>query len=79
MMLHTQGGTLWVDVQTAGTKSNDLESYENALVRLHGCLFAVLNTATRQVEPGHVRIFANRIIVDAPAPADLFSVPKKSD
>jgi signal transduction histidine kinase len=78
MMLHTQGGTLWVDVQMAGTKSNDLENYENALVRLRGCLFAVLNTSTRQVEPGHVRIFANEIIVDEPAPADLFSVPKKS-
>ena len=78
MMLHTQGGTLWVDVQMAGTKSNALENYENALVRLRGCLFAVLNTTTRQVEPGHVRIFANEIIVDEPAPADLFSVPKKS-
>ena len=78
MMLHTQGGTLWVDVQMAGTKSDDLESYENALVRLRGCLFAVLNTSTRQVEPGHVRVFANDIIVDEPAPADLFSVPEKT-
>jgi signal transduction histidine kinase len=78
MMLHTQGGTVWVDVQMPGAKSEDLESYENALVRLRGCLFAVLSPTTRQVEPGHVRIYANEIVVDEPAPADLFSVPKKS-
>jgi signal transduction histidine kinase len=78
MMLHTQGGTLWVDVQMPGMKPNELENYENALVRLRGCLFAVLNTSTRQVEPGHVRIYVNEILVDEPAPVDLFSVPKKS-
>jgi signal transduction histidine kinase len=78
MMLHTQGGTLWVDVQMPGMKPNDLENYENALVRLHGCLFAVLNTSTRQVEPGHVRIYVNEIAVDEPALADLFSIAKKS-
>jgi len=76
MMLHTRDGTLWVDVQTAD--ANGLEHYENALVRMRGCLFAVLNTTTRQVEAGHVRLYASDIIVDEPAPADLFSVPKKS-
>jgi len=78
MMLRTVGGTIWVDVQMAGMKSKDLEDYENALVRLRGCLFAVLNASTRQVEAGHVRLYANDIIVDEPAPVDLFSVPKKS-
>ena len=78
MMLHTQGGTIWVDVQMAGMKSKDLKNYENALVRLRGCLFAVLNASTRQVEAGHVRLYANDIIVDEPAPVDLFSIPKKS-
>jgi signal transduction histidine kinase len=78
MMLHTQGGTIWVDVQMAGMKSKDLGNYENALVRLRGCLFAVLNASTRQVEAGHVRVYANDIIVDEPAPVDLFSIPKKS-
>jgi len=78
MRLRTQGGTIWVDVQMAGMKSKALEDYENALVRLRGCLFAVLNASTRQVEAGHVRVYANDIIVDEPAPADLFSVPKKS-
>jgi signal transduction histidine kinase len=76
MMLHTRDGTLWVDVQMADLTG--LESYENALVRLRGCLFAVLNTTTRQVEAGHVRLYVSKIIVDEPAPADLFSVPKKS-
>jgi signal transduction histidine kinase len=78
MMLHTQGGTIWVDVQMAGMKSKDLGNYENVLVRLRGCLFAVLNASTRQVESGHVRLYANDIIVDEPAPMDLFSIPKKS-
>ena len=49
LMLHTQGGTLWVDIQMAGMKSKDLECYENALVRLRGCLFAVLNASTHQL------------------------------
>lgn len=76
MMLHTRDGTLWVDVQMADSKG--LEHYENALVRLRGCLFAVLNATTRQVEPGHVRLYAGDIIVDEPVPGDLFSLPKKS-
>lgn len=76
MMLHTRDGTLWVDVQMPSL--NGLEQYENALVRLRGCLFAVLNASTRQVEAGHVRLYVHDIIVDEPAPADLFSVPKKS-
>jgi signal transduction histidine kinase len=76
LMLHTRDGTLWVDVQMPEIKN--LENYENALVRLRGCLFAVLNTSTRQVEAGHIRLYADQIIVDEAAPADLFLVPKKS-
>jgi signal transduction histidine kinase len=78
MMLHTEGGTLWVDVQMADMKSKNLEQYEDAFVRLRGCLFTVLSLTTRQVEPGHVRVYASDIIVDEPAPPDLFSVPEKS-
>jgi signal transduction histidine kinase len=77
MTLRTTGGALWVDVWLVGTNFENLEGYEDAVVRLRGCLFVALNADTHQLELGHVRMYVDSIKVDRPAPADEFSAPKK--
>ncbi len=77
MTLRTTGGALWVDVWLVGTNFENLENYEDAVVRLRGCLFVALNAGTHQLELGHVRMYVDSIEVDRPAPVDEFSAPKK--
>ncbi len=75
--LRTQAGTLPVDFRVSGMTRQLLEHYNNALVRLRGCLFVSRDVQTDQVRLGGVRMFLNDITVDEPAPADLFAVPQK--
>ena len=75
--LRTTEGALWVDVWLVGTNFDKLEKYEDAVVRLRGCLFVALTLDTHQLEQGHVRMYVDSIAVDQPAPADKFSAPKK--
>ncbi|MGA2788482.1 MAG: ATP-binding protein [Verrucomicrobiota bacterium] len=75
--LRTQAGTLQVDFRLFGGNSGSLEHLENALVSLRGCLFVAWDTAG-QVRRGVIRMFVNDLIIDQPAPTDLFSVPQKS-
>ena len=77
MTLRTTEGALWVDVWLVGTNFKNLENYEDAVVRLRGCLFVALNLDTHQLDLGHVRMYVDSIAVDQPAPADEFSGPKK--
>ncbi len=77
MTLRTTGGALWVDVWLVGTNFENLENYEDAVVRLRGCLFVALTADTHQLELGHVRMYVDSIEVDRPAPVDEFSAPKK--
>ncbi len=77
MTVRTTGGALWVDVWLVGTNFEKLEDYEDAVVRLRGCLFVALNPDTHQLELGHVRMYVDSIAVDRPAPADDYSAPKK--
>ena len=58
--------------------STDFRSYENALVRIKGCLYASWDAQTYQIKIGELRIFNASINVDEPAPADLFAAPVKS-
>jgi signal transduction histidine kinase/uncharacterized protein YdeI (BOF family) len=76
--LRTQAGTLQVDFRMVSENSGMLEHLENALVRLHGCLFVSWDPATGQVRRGVIRMFVNDLIVDQSAPADLFSAPQKT-
>jgi signal transduction histidine kinase len=76
--LRTQAGTLQVDFRMFGANPGALEHLENSLVRLRGCLFVSWDAATSQVRRGGVRMFVNDLIIDQPAPADLFSVPQKT-
>ena len=77
MTLRTTEGALWVDVWLVGTNFEKLEDYEDAVVRLRGCLFVALNPDTHQLEQGHVRLYVDSITVDQPAPVDEFSAPTK--
>ncbi len=56
----------------------DLQPYENALVRIKGCLYASWDAQTFQIKIGELRLFNASISVDEPAPADLFAAPVKS-
>jgi signal transduction histidine kinase len=76
--LLTSEGVVKVELRVNGAKSEELKQYENALVRLRGCLFASWDYLTHQVKMGEVRIYGADIILDQPAPADLFSTPSKT-
>ena len=77
--LLTHGGKINVALYDAngGTNGVALKRYENALVRLRGCLFASWDGATHQVNVGEVRMFSPLVTVDEPAPADAFAVTPK--
>ncbi len=77
MTVRTTGGALWVDVWLVGTNFESLDNYEDAVVRLRGCLFVALKADINQLELGHVRMYVDSIEVDRPAPADEFSAPPK--
>ncbi len=73
--LRTTEGALSVDVWLVGTNFVELHKYEDAIVRLRGCLFVALNANTHQLEQGHIRMYVDSIGVDQPASADPFSEP----
>jgi signal transduction histidine kinase len=76
--LRTQAGTLQVDFRMVNMNSGSMAYLENALVRFRGCLFVSWDPDTSQVRRGVIRMFVNDLIVDQPAPADLYSAPKKT-
>lgn len=77
MILRTTAGSLWVDVWLVGTNFDRLQNYQDAMVRVRGCLFVALTLDTHELELGHVRMYVNDIEVDQPAPADVFSAVNK--
>jgi signal transduction histidine kinase len=78
MTLHTPGGVLWVDLWLVGTNFEHLENYEDAVVRLRGCLFVAWDAAAHQLQLGHIRLYVDSIVVDQPPLVDEFSAPSKS-
>jgi signal transduction histidine kinase len=76
--LLTSEGTINVELRVTGMNLDALRNHENALVRIRGCLYASWDYVTHQVKVGEVRIYAADVMVDQPAPADLFSIPQKS-
>ncbi|MGO9477179.1 MAG: sensor histidine kinase [Limisphaerales bacterium] len=77
MTLRTPGGVLWVDLWLVGTNFENLENYEDAVIRVRGCLFVAWDMAARQLELGHIRMHVDSIMVDQPALPDKFSAPGK--
>ncbi len=76
--IRTEGGVVEVELRLAGAENADFRPYENALVRLRGCLFASWDYVTHQVSPGDVKVYNASISVDQPPPAELFSIPAKT-
>jgi signal transduction histidine kinase len=78
VILLTPDGRIKCDIRVVGLKPQDLVRYEDALVRVRGCLFATWDYVTHRVKMGEIRINGADIAVDQPAPADLFSTPRKT-
>ena len=78
VILLTPDGRIKCDIRTAGLKTQDFTRYEDALIRVRGCLFATWDYVTHRVIAGEIRINGADITVDQPAPADLFSTPGKT-
>lgn len=77
LTLLMRGGVVKIELRLAGERDVALQSFENALVRIRGCLFASWDYVTHQVRMGDVRIYAADLLVDQAAPQDLFSSPRK--
>jgi signal transduction histidine kinase len=78
LTLLVRGGVVKVELRLAGRTNVGLEQFENALVRIRGCLLAFWDYVTHQVKMGEMRIYAADILLDQPAPQDLFSSPRKT-
>jgi len=78
LTLRTRGGVINIELRVNGANGEELARYENALVRIRGCLFASWDYITHQVELGTIRIYNADITVSQPAPEDLFSSPDKT-
>ena len=79
VILLTHGGKINVVFfgKNGVTNTFALKQYKDALVRLRGCLFASWDSATHQVNVGEVRMFNPSVMVDEPAPVDVFAVKSK--
>ncbi|HEX3627324.1 MAG TPA: PA14 domain-containing protein [Verrucomicrobiae bacterium] len=78
LTLFTGDGRLRVELAVVGMKPDELERYEDAVIRIRGCLFASWDYVTHQVKIGDVRLYGAEISVDQPAPRDMFSLPLKT-
>lgn len=78
VILLTADGRIKCDLRVVGLQSKDLVRYEDALIRVRGCFLATWDYVTHQVKMDEIRIYGGSITVDQPAPADLFSVPRKT-
>ena len=75
IVLLTEGGKIKLDF---GFGRKSLRRYENALIRVRGCVFAFFNEGTHQLETGSLRIFDAAVNVDQRAPKNPFDAPRKS-
>ena len=76
--LLTRGGVIRTELRVLGLKPVEIGRYENALIRIRGCLLALWDYGTHQVKTGEIRIYDAAILVDEAAPTDLFSAPTKT-
>jgi signal transduction histidine kinase len=78
LTLFTGDDRLKVELRLVGMKISDLAPYENAVIRVRGCLLASWDYVTHLVQVGDIRLYGAEISVDQPAPADMFSLPSKT-
>jgi signal transduction histidine kinase len=77
VQLLTHGGIIKAELQS-GLNREEMNRYENTLIRIRGALLANWNPQTHQVRLGEVRIFNPNVTVENPSPADAFSAPYKT-
>jgi signal transduction histidine kinase len=75
MTLLTRAGTLGLDL--IDLEPQLLPQYDDALVRVRGCVIPVRDNRTQQVEPGRIRLSNASISLEEPAPKDPFDTPLK--
>lgn len=77
--LLTHGGKINVLIFDANGGTNDIafKPFENALVRLQGCLFAAWDERSREVDVSEIRMYAPSLTVVRPAPPDPFAIETK--
>ncbi len=66
-----------IRVHLEGIEPDSLKKYQDALIRVRGCLAADFDAVTHQVNSGEIHIYNPLVNVDEPAPADLFGTPGK--
>jgi signal transduction histidine kinase len=66
-----------IKVQLSEEEQLSLKQYENALIRVRGCVIPGRNLTTQEVELGHIRLCNFSINVDEPPPADPFAANLK--
>ena len=77
MMLRSRAGLLKADLRQAGVRPSPLEQYQDAVVRLRGCMFADYMPDWR-LKVGQIKMYDVDVLVDQPAPTDVFSLPLMS-
>jgi signal transduction histidine kinase len=75
MALLTRSGK--IKLQLSDVESESLKRYENALIRVRGCVISGGDANTHQVELGRLNFSNASINVDEPAPGDPFAAPLK--
>ena len=73
--LQTSSGKLIL--QLPDLQPQQLPHYENALVRVRGCVMPVRDVLDRQFVPGQIRLCNATITVEEPSPADPFATRVK--
>jgi signal transduction histidine kinase len=64
-----------ISIQLPDLDPQLLRRYEDALIRLRGCVVPVRNIKTQQIELGQIALINETVDVDEPAPANPFSAP----
>lgn len=76
--LLTRDGRIKLELRVNGMDPAALTNFEDSLVSIRGTLFASWDYVTHEIKAGEIRINGADISVDAPAPADLFALPRET-
>ena len=68
-------GSLRIDVRNAGVNPGPIEKYNNAAIRLRGCMFADWAPGTLRLKVGQIRMYDAEVTMDRVVSADVFSLP----
>jgi signal transduction histidine kinase len=70
------GGRITLDINDF--QPEDLAHYTNALIRIRGCVFAVFDGRTHELDTRSLRVIGGSVQVLQQAPRDLFDAPQKT-